>query len=207
MEQHLRNDFTAHYGLPTYTAPNLCIQTSATYFEIEDTETKEVLIHTGQGLGMARFSNPNQHEVHICNYDKFLSEQDDSFQLGKKRTDILVTCDNAGFIVLGELKDRLISTKRKQNKVSRGAKEQLLGTLKTISEVPEISAYITAKPTKRCCYFNKQSKGPTTLTAVPAFNRLSNLYQDGFQMSNPDIEALGFEYWEYTGNQTLRLAV
>lgn len=207
MEQLLRTDFTAHYGLSTYSAPNLCIQTSATYFEIEDTVTKDVQIHTSQGLGMARVANPGGIQITIGNYDKFVSELHHTFQHGRKRCDVLLTCDNTHYFILGELKDRNITDQIRQQEVSDRAKEQLRQSLTTLKAVPTIQSYIDNKTHKRCCYFNKQSSAPSPITAVSAFNSLSNLFPDGFQMSNPDIEALGFEYWEYTGNQTLRLAV
>jgi hypothetical protein len=206
MEFLLRNDFTAHYGLPTCTTPDLIIQTNELYFEIEDTASQEIQLHIAKNQGMAKFSNPDGLGITIANYDKFLSNQDHTFQLGKKRCDILVTCDDGkGYFILGELKDRIIDKAKKQNQVKKGAKEQLRQTLKTIIVVPNILAYINTKSQKRCCYFNKQSTAPAPISAVSAFNRLANLFTQGFKMSNPDIEAMNFEYWEYTGDQTLRM--
>jgi hypothetical protein len=46
---------------------------------------------------------------------------------------------------------------------------------------------------------------PVLLTATTAFSRFSTVYLDGFQMIKPEIEALGFEFYEYTGEQTMNL--
>lgn len=100
----LRNDFTAHYGLPVCVEPNLVIQTSETYFEIEDTATKVITIHTIIGRGVARFVNPNASQVSIVNYDKFVTSLPNDFQNGRKRCDILVYDDGRNLIV-GEIKD------------------------------------------------------------------------------------------------------
>jgi hypothetical protein len=205
MEYLLRNDFTAHYGFPSCTTSNLSILTKEPYFEIEDTASKDIQLQTMKNKGMAKFSNPKGLDITIANYDKFLSSQPVPFQHGKKRCDILVTCNGNGYFILGELKDRIIDVEIKQKNVRERAKEQLRQTLNTLIAVPTILTYIKTKNHRRCCYFNKQSSAPSLITAVSAFNRLPNLFPDGFKMSNPDIEALNFEYWEYIGDQTLTL--
>jgi hypothetical protein len=113
--------------------------------------------------------------------------------------------DNNRYFILGEIKDRNILNRNSRKNVRKGAKEQLLSSLQTILAVPSIATYSTQKVIKRCCYFNKQSTSPATLTATTAFNRLSNFYPDGFKMSKPDIEAFGFDFYEYTGQQTMTL--
>jgi hypothetical protein len=71
--------------------------------------------------------------------------------------------------------------------------------------VPQFLALTNNKTIKRCCYFNKQTSSPAILTATTAFNRLSLIFQDGFQMSHPAIEGQNFEFWEYLGGHTLTL--
>jgi hypothetical protein len=205
MENLLRNDFTTHYGLPACTTANLSIATAEPYFEIEDTASKDILMHTVRNQGMAKFSNPNRLGITIGNYDKFLSSQDASFQRGKKRCDIIVSCNSSRYFILGELKDRIIDVTKKQKNVRKGAKKQLQETLNTLVAVPSILTHINSKSHRRCCYFNKQATAPPIISAVSAFNRLPNLYPEGFRMANPDIEAMNFEYWEYIGDQTLTL--
>jgi hypothetical protein len=205
MENLLRNDFTAHYGLPTCTTSNLSITTRAPYFELEDTASKHIQLHTVRNQGTAKFANPKGLDITIANYDKFLSSQPVPFQHGKKRCDILVTCNGNGYFILGELKDSLVNNSNRKRKVRKDAKEQLRQTLITLVTIPAIFTYINTKSHQRCCYFNKQATAPPIINAVLAFNRLPNLFPDGFKMSNPDIEALNFEYWEYIGDQTLTL--
>ena len=205
MEDLLRTDFTSHYGLSVCTTAKITVVTNEPYFEIEDTNVKEIMLHTSRGRGMANISNPSKMQITVANYDKFISNLPHSFQNARKRCDILVTCDNDRYFILGELKDRNISNKNSRHNVKKGAKEQLFQSLKTLTDVQEILDYINAKLVKRCCYFNKQSKSPTILNAVTAFNRLANVFPDGFKMTHSDIEALGFEFWEYTGEQTLKM--
>jgi len=199
MEDLLRNDFTAHYGLPVCIEPNLVIQTSETYFEIEDTVTREIALHTINGDGMARFSNPNASAITIANYDKFVTSLPNNFQRGKGRCDIII-CDDGRNLILGEIKD---SPNIKQHR--KKAKKQLYESLTTLMAVPQFLALTSNKTIKRCCYFNKQTSSPALLTATTAFNRLSLIFQDGFQMSHPGIEEKNFEFWEYLGGHTLTL--
>ena len=46
---------------------------------------------------------------------------------------------------------------------------------------------------------------PPTISATTAFNRLGALTIGGLRMSNPAIEAFGFEFWEYSGSQVYTL--
>lgn len=203
MEALLRNDFTTHYGLPVCTEPNLVITTKESYFEIEDTAARDLVLHTNNGSGMARFSNPSLLSVSVANYDKFMTSLPSHFEKDKKRCDMVLTSQSQFF--LGELKDRNISKPKKKRSVRSGAKEQLFVSLTTLMAVPKIAALANSKNVKKCCYFNKQTNAPALLTATTAFNRLSTLFQDGLKMSHPGIEGNNFEFWEYLGGQTLTL--
>lgn len=200
MESLLRNDFTAHYGLPICTKTNLVFVTDEPYFEVEDTVTREIAIHTVVGQGMARFANPTKMKMTIANYDKFVTSLPNSFQRGRDRCDIIVACDIDRYFILGEIKDSPnIKYHRKK------AKGQLLESLITLSSVPAILELVNRKAVKRCCYFNKQTSSPAPIIAVAAFNRLPSLFPDGFKMSHAEIEGLNFEFWEYLSGQTLIL--
>lgn len=199
MENLLRNDYTVYYSLPVCIKPNLVIQTSEIYFEIEDTDEKEITIHTNRGIGMARFSNPSALTVTIANYDKFVTSLPNDFQRGRGRCDIIV-CDDGMSFILGEIKN---SPNIKHHR--KKAKKQLLESLTTLIAVPAIATLANNNAVRKCCYFNKQTNAPTLLSATTAFNRLSIIFQDGFQMSHPAIEAHNFEFWEYLGGHTLAL--
>ncbi|MDI9312620.1 MAG: hypothetical protein QM535_20590 [Limnohabitans sp.] len=84
MEALLRNDFTTHYGLTVCTEPNLVITTNESYFEIEDTAARDLVLHPNNGSGMARFSNPSLLTVSVANYDKFMTSLPSHFENGKK---------------------------------------------------------------------------------------------------------------------------
>lgn len=200
MEDLLMNNYTAHYGLTAPTITNFIVETDSTYFEIEDTNTGELVVHNVRGAGMANFANNNRINLTIVNYDKFVTHLPQSFQDNRKRCDVLMCCDIDRYFILGELKDRNPS-----RYVRRSAKKQLIASLNTLLDVHEIAEFANNKSIKRCCYFNKQSTSPTLLTATTAFNRLNIIFPDGFKMDNPDIEALGFEFYEYTGGQTMTL--
>lgn len=203
MEALLRNDFTTHYGLPVCTEPDLVITTKEPYFEIEDTATRNLVLHTNNGNGMARLSNPALLTVSVVNYDKFMTSLPSHFEKGLKRCDMALTSQSQ--FILGELKDRNISKPKKKRSVRSGAKEQLFVSLTTLLAVPQIAALANSKNVKKCCYFNKQTNAPALLSTTTAFNRLSTLFQDGFKMSHPGIEGYNFELWEYLGGQTLTL--
>ena len=200
MESLLRNDFTAHYGLPVATVTDLSLNTNAPYFEIEDDSHRETQLHFMVGSGMANYQNANSYDVRIINYDKFLTSMPRNFQHGKDRCDLIVYTTNQRYFLLNELKDRV-----PRRKVRRKAKDQLRDSLALILAVPTISAFANSHFNRHCCFFNKQSVAPLNITAPKAFNRLSTITNDGLKMSDIVIESLGFEFWEYSGNQVCKL--
>jgi hypothetical protein len=200
METLLRNDFTAHYGLPISATANISISTTAQYFEIEDDEHKETQLHQIAGSGMAAYRNTNSYTTTIINYDKFITGLPHAFQQGKERCDLIVHTTNLRYFLLNELKDRKL-----KNKVRTKSISQLLSSLTLIMNVPTIATFASTHTFRHCCFFNKQSMSPPTIIATTAFNRLGTLVTGGLRMSNPDIEAFGFEFWEYLGNQVYSL--
>lgn len=199
METLLRNDFTNHYGLSVSMTPNIALSTSDHYFEIEDDANRETQLSTTVGSGMAAYRNTNSYTVIIINYDKFITGLPNAFQQGKERCDLIIHTTNQGYFLLNELKDR-----KPKNKVRTKSISQLLSSLRLIMAVPSIAAFANTHTFRRCCFFNKQAMAPPTITATTAFNR-GNTINRGLKMSNLGIEALGFELWEYSGNQVFIL--
>ncbi len=200
MEALLREDFTTRYGLQISTTANISISTTARYFEIEDDEHREIQIHLVVGSGMAAYRNTNSYPTTIINYDKFITGLPHAFQQGKKRCDLIVHTTNQSHFLLNELKDRKPKAKVRTKSIS-----QLLSSLELLMNVPSIATFARTHTNRHCCFFNKQSMGPPSITATTAFGRLSALVSGGLNTPNPDIEAFGFEFWEYSGSQVYSL--
>lgn len=200
METLLRNDFTVHYGLPVSTTANICITTTAKYFEIEDDEHREIQLHFNVGNGMAAFQNISSYTVKIINYDKFITGLPHTFQHGLERCDLIIHTTNQQYFLLNELKDR-----KPKEKVRTKSISQLMSSLKLMMNVPAIATFANAHKFRHCCFFNKQSMAPPAITAITAFNRLGILATGGLRMSNPTIEIFGFEFWEFSGKQFYNL--
>lgn len=198
MDSLLREAFTTHYGLPTYTGSDLLFITSDNYFELEDTANKQMVLSTQQGSGTAKITNTSAIKLTIVNYDKFISDLPVAFQTDKERCDGLMT-GGSSFVFI-ELKDRE-NIKKARSK----ARKQLIASLKTIIAVPTIKTFVETKTNKKCCYFNKQAASPSPLNATRAFNRLPNQFPHGQRYNDEAMQVLGFEFWELTGSQTLTI--
>jgi hypothetical protein len=197
MEELLRTEFTKYYQLTKPTATDIAQTTSAPYFEVED-EKRELIIYTDKGKGTAKFENPERDEITIINHDKFVS----STNLEGGRCDCIVYATNRTCFLLGELKDRVIDENKLRKGVRRKAKKQLISSLRRLISVPAIHTFIDAFQVKRCCYFNKKAEAPSSIRATTAFNRMNTLLKEGKQISSAEFEIVGFELWEYTGEQT-----
>jgi hypothetical protein len=202
MENLLKNEFTAHYGLPVSTIADITINTDELYFEIEDSKiSKNIVLHTASHNGEARYSNPQQLSITIINYDRFFTNLSHTFQQGRKRCDLIVYSNDNKYFLLNELKE-----KSDRDDVKQNATKQLLESLKTIIAIKSIQDFIDRHIIKQCCIFSKQPIVPSIqIEAISAFNRLSTLSSNGYKMSNREIEGLGFELWEFSGSQTYLL--
>lgn len=209
MEQLLKHDFTIQFNLPISTVNNISAQTLESYFELKD---DIILIHTTVNDGVAKYKNINLKTINIINYEVFFNSLANTFIHGKEKCDLIVYDNNKEYFLLNELTDTLpkyvishINTQGSQIGKKQKAISQLLSSLIILLQVPAIQRFINTHTNKHCCFFNKQSMAPPTLTATTAFNRLSKLVSDGLKMPNYDMEALGFEFWEYSGNQVYNL--
>lgn len=204
MDSLLKNDFTSFHLLPVSTL-NIRQDTNLPYFELEDVNT--VLTRFSEiNSGTAKYSNPNNLEVTIIDYDTFLTSLSHRFIQGKSRCDAIIYTQNKSYFLLNELKNRKIVNENAFEEVLSGAISQMLKTLKLIKTVPSIDSFINYFTEKRCCYCNKQSNNPSPIIDAPnAFNRLNNLVHDGIEMEHSEINALGFQLFQYTGSQTIKL--
>lgn len=193
----LENNFRDYYKVSVGEIENWFLETNEAYFELDDLDSN-IIFHKNKSNGTAKFSNPNKIDFQIIEYEKFINNiVEKDFLYERKRCDIILNSKDKNYFVLGDLTDR----KPKRKILSK--KKQLLSTLKTLIEVPEIFKYINAKKIKKCCIFNKQSKAPELLTVTTAFNRLSNKFKEGLSSEFKEIEEYGFEFYQLEGEQTL----
>jgi len=200
MEALLRNDFTAHYGLPYCAVADISQTTNARNFEIEDDENRETIILFQPYHGTAVYRNVLSKQMLIINYDKFVTALDVNFQNRRKRCDLIVCSQNTNdYFLLNELKDASPRSGRKK------AKKQLVESLKDLMNVDTIATFANNFTIRRCCFFNKRVVSPPIINAGNAFNRISTVVPQGLQLENPIIESYGFELYEYTGGQFFEL--
>jgi len=83
----------------------------------------------------------------------------------------------------------------------------MLATLIELKKVQVIFQFINGFASKKCCYCNKQPSSNSEIikATLNAFNQLKFIAPDGLQLSHPQITALGFELFEYMGNQVMSL--
>ncbi|AMD84874.1 hypothetical protein SAMN05444369_102186 [Capnocytophaga haemolytica] len=196
----LTNDFITHYHLPAVPTIKV-IQLQHTSFGISDLKGQGITI-TPTHLGTAVCTNPQKHNITIIGYESFINTiANEAFQKNKNRCDIL--CETTQTFVLGELKE----TKTRALKEARKkAKTQLITSLQTLCAVPAIKKYLETKTIRKCCFFHKKPTNVANIYAPEAFNRLATLPSVAIKKNYPDIEAFGFECYEYTYPQVLTLS-
>ena len=214
MDTLLTNQFLTHYALAKPNASAPAKETNAKYFELSD---DAFLIHFVVGDGVAPYKNNSVLQVKVINYETFHIGLPAAFTHGKQICDLLAYTKLVNnYFSLNELTDTdpayvidfTNSTgprKRKRNK----AMDQLQNTLSLLMAVPDIKAFIDNFIVKKCCFFNKKATPPTVvptiLTAITSFNRINTITEEGFEMSHPAIEALGFKLFEYSGGKAANI--
>jgi hypothetical protein len=197
MKNLLEHDFVSHYKLTANVTVNV-VFTTDTDFDLID--NAKLVCPSGQGT--AKYNNSSRKEVNVISYDNFITSLPYSFQKGKERCDLIVYTSDSSYFILNELtKTQLQYVFKKKDK----AISQLKQTLKDIFDVPQINRFIKRCTTKHCCFFNKPPTSPTDINAPTAFNRLFSISPNGINTPNPDIEAWGFEFWEFYDDQTYLL--
>ncbi|KAA6342940.1 hypothetical protein EZS27_009345 [termite gut metagenome] len=207
MKNLLENKFVSYYGLAASVTVNVVSTTDTTFDLIDDAN---LVCPSGQGT--AKYNNPSRKEVNVISYDNFITSLPHSFRERRERCDLIVYTSDSSHFILNELtetepqyvSDHLTEGKPKTGKKNK-AISQLKQTLEDISAVPKINSFIIQCTTKHCCFFNKPPTSPTGINAPIAFSRLSSISPNGINIPNPDIEAYGFEFWEFYDNQTYLL--
>jgi hypothetical protein len=201
MDELLIHVFVEYYALPKDESilNGLVLATDYPQFGLSDTPNEGLMLHLEDlNSSSAKFSNLRSRYVKIYNYEKFIDRQPHVFQRNRSRVDFLLIDTTLRNFILGELK-----TGSPDNKTRKKAKEQLLNSLSDLAAIDQ--DLLHRFQLKRCCYFNKQVLAPVGINAIDAFNRLPNIISEGFRKDWPAIQKYGFEYWEYQGNQMLKL--
>jgi hypothetical protein len=198
MKNLLEKDFISHYKLSASPVVNV-VPTNDTEFDLKD---DAVLVYPS-GAGIAKYSNPNNKEVNVINYESFFKLLPQPFQDNKNNCDLIVSTSDNQYFLLNELTDK----GKKKGKKRTHAILQMLQTLQLICEVASIKSFIQNHSVKKCCYFNKKAQRPSaTINATDSFNRFNTtLPVHGSQMTDTEIEKFGFELWEFSGSQTYLL--
>jgi len=212
----LTTQFIAHYALTGSIATAPFKETKATYFELKDDAT---LIYYNVGDGIAPHKNNSNLQVKVVNYEAFHTDLPATFRHGKKICDLVVYTSLAdNYFSLCELTDT--ASHRVPPFTDLGgnafpgkrstAQTQLTSTLTLLSAVTDIKVFMAKFTIKRCCFFNKQATpipaGTVTITAPTTFSRVNTITEEGFEMSHPAIEALGFTLFEYSGGKAAKIA-
>jgi hypothetical protein len=105
------------------------------------------------------------------------------------------------------LLNELTNTNKGKGAKRNKAEKQLFQTLQDLCNVPTINSFIQNHTVKQCCFFNKKTQAPPRINATSAFSRINNYSKYGYKISSPNMAQFGFEFWQYSGTQTLLLNV
>lgn len=209
MEILLKEDFIAHYALGKCIVHS--VSTNNKDFDLKD--DTEMVYPSGEGI--AKYHNANQKEIKIINYESYINSLSEGFKRGREKCDLLIYASDYSHFILNELTDtdpKYISDFTSANGEQKLGKRnkaiaQLKQSLIDLSNVASIQTFLNKHIIRKCCFFNKQINPPHGITAIAAFNRLSTLSNNGYQLSNSVIESYNFELWEFSGNQICELSI
>jgi hypothetical protein len=219
MKDLLENDFINHYNrhpdLPVKKDEINVIHSiiEDVDFKIDD-KTGKINSDCNEIYGIAKYSNPNKQKINIINYEQFIKSLPPRIKntedIGKDVCDYIVYSENRQYFLLNELTNtapEFVYEYENSKGIQEGklakAQRQLAHSLESINNVPRINSYIQQFTTQQCCFFNSYNIAITDINAEQAFNQLDELDEsEPSKLSNPEIEALGFEFWIYSGNQT-----
>lgn len=208
MEALLKNDFITHYSLG-----NCTICSNSTTDNDFDLIDDSQMIHPA-GTGTAKYKNTCRKKVEVINYELFIDSLSGRFKQGREKCDLIAYTSDYSHFILNELTDTdpkyVVDFTSSTGVPKIGKRNKAIAQLKKslidISDVPSILHFLNKYRKKRCCFFNKKINSPHGIVATTAFNRLSTLSANGYQISNPIIDSYGFELWEFSGNQVCELS-
>ncbi len=201
--------FAKHYGQGRV----VTIDESHTKEKLFDLKSDNGVTIIEAGKGFASFRNEATRDIAVLDYEKYIDKYTGSkFYNGRRKCDCILESENGSTIILDEITssdsgienllkpitDRRAYTGGKFEK----AEQQLLVSLQTLSDVPEIKAHFAAQSKRVClCSYKLYTSDELELIGNPVkvFSRGQALTErqtgeNGVKISSPKIEELGFEY-------------
>jgi len=162
---------------------------SADLFDIID---KQQTIVCMVGQGSATYQNAQSKTIVFIDYENFIDQLPEPFQIGKKRCDFIAyDSDCSSFILFHELS----ASSSSGNKLNR-ARQQLHSTLFLLSSIPEAKAFLDRFPRKECIFSNKMEMPASPLGMASAFGLVRDYLPSAIVHSFQPISKLGFRLIE-----------
>lgn len=212
MDNLLKIALPKHYGLNRKSVKILKEITEKGYFDLSDQADTMIVSYSD---GFSSYKNRHLIAISVLNYEKYISQFDNiSFGRGRRRCDFILTNEIDGkdnIFILNELtssssldalskpiydKDRnVIFPKGKFQK----AEIQLVISLQTLMDVPEIKAYADTCAKRVCLLSYRIDNGNDPSGSQKAFNRYKTIESkatgsEGALLHQAVIESFGFEY-------------
>lgn len=201
--------FAAHYGLGRVVTIDE-IHTAETRFDLKSDAGITIV---EQGLGFASFYSEAGDDVSVLDYEKYIDKYaGTAFHTGRRKCDCILESENGAAVILDEITSSNSGIENLQEPITgrrvyaggkfEKAEQQLLVSLQTLHEVPEIATHLDTRVKRVClCSYKLYSSSEQNLIGNPVsvFSRgLSEAGrqtgENGVKISSPEIEALGFEY-------------
>lgn len=165
------------------------------------------------GNGTASFENDNQQDIAVLDYESYIDKYAGTqFHAGRMKCDCILESEAGSTVILDEITSSLGGIENLQKPIT-GKKEypggkfekveqQLLVSLQTLHDVPEIAHHLASQLKRVClCSYKLYTSDTMALIGDPvkAFTRGMTVAErqsgeNGVKISCPQIEAFGFEY-------------
>lgn len=222
MKDLFENDLPAYYKVGRRCVCDEIV-TSMPEFDLVDNDENWVVDYK---TGYASFCN-NISSLGVINYEKYIGKYAGTkISDGKRRCDFILTDkDDDNIVVLCEITSTIGSVENLSLPITKTNKDgsvetifpkgkyqkvelQLYQSLENIIQVPSVCEYI-AKKRKKICLMSYLIK-PAEDKAVNAFNRnrmveAEEAGEDGAQISFPQVERYGFEYYRISHQYSYKL--
>lgn len=173
------------------------------------------------GNGYASFGNEPQRDIAVLDYEGYIDKYAGTkFHEKRLKCDCILESENGQTIILDEitssgkgmenLTEPIVGKKEYPGGKFEKVEQQLLVSLQTLNDVPEIAAHFASQTKRVClCSYKLYTFDELELIGNPVsvFSRGQveaerQAGEDGVIISSPPIESLGFEYRRISHNYT-----